>query len=73
MIQNHTASTVSLAKTVRGALDRSKEYSSLPTRTLELLLNTLIEIAESGNPTARSIESAHGSFVASRINGAEGR
>lgn len=71
-MHNQVASTVSLAKTVRGALDLSQEHSSLPTRTLELLLNTLIELGER-NSISRAVESAHGSFVASRISGVEGR
>ncbi|HEY4355949.1 MAG TPA: hypothetical protein VGN16_09395 [Acidobacteriaceae bacterium] len=72
-MHNKVASTVSLAKTVRMALDHSKEHSALPTRTLELILNTFIELAEQDNPTARNVQGAHSNFVVSRTTGAEGR
>lgn len=72
-MHNQVASTVSLAKTVKMALDLTKEHSTLPTRTLELLLNTLIELGERSNPTARAVEASQAGFVASRISGIEGR
>lgn len=72
-MHNHIASTVSLAKATLMSLDRAKENTVLPTRTVELMLNTLIDLGERDNPTARRIENASTSFVASRINGVEGR
>lgn len=69
-MHNQVASTVSLAKTVLGAIDRSRETSALPTRTLELILNTFIEVAQD-TPGARALQSQQGSFVAQRINAFE--
>lgn len=72
-MHNQTASTVSLAKSVLMALDSKAEQSVLPTRTLELLLNTLIDLGTRDNPTARSIQATQSSFVSARITGIEGR
>lgn len=72
-MHNQLASVVSLAKTYRLGLDRSKELTSLPTATLELLLSTFIELAEGGDQTARKIESSSASFVAGRIKAFEER
>jgi hypothetical protein len=72
-MHNQTASVVSLAKTVRMGLDKSKEITALSTPTLELLLNTLIELGEGSNPTARRMDSAAAGYVASRITGVESR
>jgi hypothetical protein len=69
---NQSASVASLAKATLLNLDRSKEFTSLPTQTLELLLNTLIELGYRDNPTAQKIENANAAFVTSRISGLEG-
>ena len=49
MIHNEIASNVSLAKSILFGLDRSKLETSVPTATLVLLLNALIEL---GTPSA---------------------
>lgn len=72
-MHNQIASVVSLAKTVRLGLDKTKEVTAIATPTLELLLSTLIELGQGDNPIARRIETASTGFVASRLGGAEGR
>jgi hypothetical protein len=67
------ASTVVLARAILFDLDRTKEKQAIPTQTLELLLRTLIEVADRDNPTARKIEAASATFVSSRITGLEGQ
>lgn len=73
MIHNQTASAVNLARSILFSMDYGKENQSLPTPTLELLLTTLIQMANDGNQTARKAETAAASFVAGRISGVEGR
>lgn len=72
-MHNQVASVVSLAKTVRQGLDKSKEVTAIATPTLELLLTTLIELGLADNPIARRIDTASTGLVASRISGLEGR
>lgn len=72
-MQNQIASVANLARAILQSLDHKQEHVSLPTATVALLLNTLIALADSGNPTARKIESASAAFVASRISGVETR
>lgn len=71
-MHNQVASTVSLAKTVLGAIDRSKELTMIPTMTLNLILTTFIENAQD-TPGARALQSQQQSVVASRISALEGR
>lgn len=59
---------VSLAKTLRMGLDKSQEKTTLPTATLELLLVTLIDYYESGNPTARNVMTQQAGAVAAHIS-----
>jgi hypothetical protein len=72
-MHNQVASVVSLAKTVLMGMDKTKQMTALPTATLELILNTLIDQAQVDNPTARRIEVSSTAYVASRISGVEGR
>ena len=43
---NHIASSVNLAKSWRMSIDRTKVETSMPTATLFLLLDALIEVGE---------------------------
>lgn len=45
-IINHTASAVSLAKSWRMSVDQSQVNTTIPTATLLLLLNVLIDVGE---------------------------
>lgn len=72
-MHNQTASVVSLAKTIRGGLDKKMEMTNIPTATLELIMTTFIDSVEGENSTARHVESAARSFVNGRISGLEGR
>lgn len=73
MPENKLASVASLAKTILMGLDREKEVTPLPTQMIELLCRSIIEASDRDNATARSIQSAHSSFVQSKITGAESR
>jgi hypothetical protein len=74
MLHNRTASTVNLAKSMLMDLnDQHTDTVTVATATLRLLLATLIEIGTADNPIANRIEAAQAAFVASRINGLEGR
>jgi hypothetical protein len=73
MTENRLASIASLAKTILMGLDREKETTPLPTQMVDLLCRTIIEVSQRDNQTARTIQSAHSSFVQSKITGVEGR
>lgn len=70
---NQLASVVSLAKTIRSSLDHSKESTSIPTNTLDLICSTMISDFESNNPTARAVQAAHSNFISAQVKGVEGR
>lgn len=72
MVHNVTASTVNLAKAMLFDLDRSKLDTPVRTATLELLLNTLVELGL-GTPTASQIEAQQAGLVNARITGLERR
>lgn len=72
-MHNQVASVVSLAKTVRLGMDKTKEVTAIATPTLELLLNTLIELGQGDNATARKIDAASTAYVQARVSGVEGR
>lgn len=45
-VHDHTASVVSLARALRGALDESKEMTSIKTASLALVLDTFVHIGQ---------------------------
>ncbi len=71
MIHNQTASVVAMARSMQISLDRSSENTSVPTNTLDLLLSTLIEVAQQGNPMTQKIETQQVSALAERIKAFE--
>jgi len=73
MAINQTASIVALAKSLLMSLDRNSPTTSLPTPTVQLLLNLLIELGTQGNPIADKIAAKQAAFVASRVSGVERR
>ena len=72
MIHNQVASVVALAKSELMAA-RGQENYTIRGASFELIVNTLIDLADHDNPTARKIESASAAFVAGRVTGVEGR
>ncbi len=71
-MHNKVASVVSLAKTMQMALDLAKENTLVPTRSLELILNTMIEVGQD-NSSARAVYAQQTAFLASKISGVEAR
>ena len=71
MIHNEVASAANLARQTLMFMDRSKDTVTLPVATLELLLRTLIELADANNPTAIRTSAAAGAFVSGHTTGVE--
>jgi hypothetical protein len=73
MAINQTASVVNLAKSLRAGLNPASLNTTLQTATVQLILDTLIDLGQRDNPTANAVRSAQVGFVNSRIAGVEGR
>lgn len=72
-MHDQVASVVAMAKQFRLSLDRSAINTALPTASLALIFDTLVDLGERNNQTARKIESSTSALVASRITGIESR
>jgi hypothetical protein len=68
---NATASVVSMAKAMLLSVQHNPPETTLPTATLILLCNTLIDLAQRDNPTANKIATKSAAFVSARITGLE--
>jgi hypothetical protein len=66
MLHNEQASVVSLAKQMRMGLDQASEHTQVPTRSLDLILRSLIELVED-TPMATKIATQQAGAVAARI------
>ena len=53
---NETASTLSLAQTLLGSLDKTKAETSVSTLSLELILLTLIRLGSRGGDVRQTIQ-----------------
>jgi hypothetical protein len=66
MLQNEQASVVALAKQMRMGIDPHAEFMTVPSRSLDLVLRTLIELVED-TPMATKIATQQAGAVAARI------
>lgn len=64
---NHVASAVSLAKSWRMSLDHASINTVIPTATLNLILNSLIEIGEGQSGAGPSASEAASKAVGQRM------